>query len=112
MTTAVARNLEDLRTRGGLKGIDIANIVNVSRPTISRWSNGTSAPPIHTQTILADLRYVVDRLSDLYTPDEARLWLFAKHPELNHERAIDLILDNRSEEVLEIIDSFDAGAYL
>lgn len=112
MSTAVARNLEDLRVHGGLKGTDIANIVHVSRPTVSRWKNGTSAPPIRTQTILANLRYVVDRLSDFYSPDEIRLWLYAKHPELSRQRAIDLILDDRTEEVLAIIESFDAGAYL
>ena len=112
MSTAVARNLEELQTRGGLKGIDIANIVDVSRPTVSRWRSGTSVPPLHTQTILASLRYVVDRLSDFYSPDETRLWLYAKHPELNHQRAVDLILEDRSEEVLAIIESFEAGAYL
>ena len=111
-STAVVRNLEDLYKHGGLKGTDIANFVNVSRPTVSRWSSGISTPPIRTQTIIADLRYVVDRLSDLYAPDEIRLWLYAKQPLLNHQRAVDLILDDRSEEVLTLIERLDAGAYL
>lgn len=112
MSTAVARILDDLREKGGLKGADIANIVNVSPPTVSRWSHGKGSPPLRTQTIIADLRYVVDRLSDLYTPDEIRLWLHTRHSLLNNERAIDLINEGRTEEVLAVIERLDAGAYL
>jgi transcriptional regulator with XRE-family HTH domain len=112
MTTAVARILDDLRSRGGLQGKDIANIVDVSPATVSRWSKGTGSPSLRTQTIIADLRYVVDRLSDFYTPDETRLWLHARHPLLNGERAIDLINSGRTEEVLAIIERLDAGAYV
>ena len=112
MTNAVARILDELRDRGGLKGTDIANIVHVSPPTVSRWSRGKGTPPLHTQTVIADLRYIVDRLSDFYTPDEARLWLHAKHPLLDNERAIDLIFQGRTEQVLAVIERLDAGAYL
>jgi len=112
MSTAVARIIDDLRTRGGLQGKDIANIVDVSTATVSRWSRGTGQPSLRTQTVIADLRYVVDRLSDFYTADETRLWLHAKHPLLNGERAIDLINQDRTEEVLAVIDRLEAGAYV
>jgi transcriptional regulator with XRE-family HTH domain len=112
MTSAVARILDELRDRGGLKSTDIANIVHVSPPTVSRWSHGKGTPPLHTQTVIADLRYIVDRLSDFYTPDEARLWLHAKHPLLDNERAIDLVFQGRTEQVLAVIERLDAGAYL
>jgi transcriptional regulator with XRE-family HTH domain len=112
MTTAVARILEDLRSRGGLQGKDIANIVDASTATVSRWSNGKGSPNLRTQTIIADLRYVVDRLSDFYTPDETRLWLHSRHQLLNGERAIDLINADRTEEVLAVIERLDAGAYI
>jgi transcriptional regulator with XRE-family HTH domain len=112
MSTAVARILDDLRTHGGLQGKDIANIVDVSTATVSRWSHGNGTPNIHTQTVIADLRYVVDRLSDFYTADEARLWLHARHTLLGNERAIDLITTDRTEAVLAVIERLDAGAFL
>lgn len=109
---AIARILSDLKLRGGLKGTDIANITDVSPPTVSRWSQGRGTPPLRTQTLIADLRYVVDRLSDFYAPDEIRLWLHANHPLLGNARAIDLLHDGRTEEVLAVIERLDAGAYL
>ncbi len=112
MATAVARILDDLKVRGGLQGKDIANIVDASPATVSRWSHGKATPDLRTQTVIADLRYVVERLSDFYTADETRLWLHAGHPLLHGERAIDLINSGRTEEVLALIERLDAGAYL
>ncbi len=112
MSTAVARILEDLRGRGGLQGKDIANIVDVSPATVSRWSRGNATPGLHTQTVIAELRYVVDRLSDFYAPDETRLWLHARHPLLGGERAIDLINAGRTEAVLAVIERLESGAYV
>src|SRR5262245_61238683 len=111
MPTAVARILDDLHDKGGLQSRDIANILDVPAATVLRWSHGRATPQIHTQTVIADLRYIVDRLSDFYTPDEIRLWLHAKHPLLNGPRAIDLIKDNHPEDVLALIERLDAGAY-
>jgi transcriptional regulator with XRE-family HTH domain len=112
MSTAVARILDDLRDRGGLQNKDIANIVDVSTATVSRWSQGKATPELRTQTIISDLRYIVERLRDFYTPDETRLWLHSRHPLLNGQRAIDLIYQNRPEEVLAAIERMDAGGYL
>lgn len=108
----VARILNDLRSRGGLQDKDIANIVDVSPATVSRWAHGNGTPALRTQTVIADLRYVVDRLSDFYTPDETRLWLHLRHPLLNNERAIDLINADRTQEVRAVIALLEAGAFV
>jgi transcriptional regulator with XRE-family HTH domain len=111
MPNAVSRILDRLRDDGGLQGKDIANIVAVSPATVSRWSSGKASPDLRTQTVIAELRYVVDRLSDFYTPEETRLWLHTAHPMLNGERAIDLINAGRTQEVLAVIESLDTGAF-
>ena len=36
-------------------------MVAVSTATVSRWSNGKATPDLRTQTVVAELRYVVDR---------------------------------------------------
>ncbi len=112
MANAVARILEDLKYRGGLQGTDIANIVAVSPAMVSLWSQGRATPDLHTQTIIADLLCVVERLRDFYSPDETRLWLHSRHPLLNGERAIDFICNNLTEELLAVIERMDAGGFV
>lgn len=111
MTNAVAKMLDDLRARGGLKGTDVANIAAVSPATVSRWTAGKASPHPKTQLVISDLRYVVDRLAEFYSPDETRIWLYSKHQLLNGERAIDLIHAGRAEDVLAVIQSLDEGTY-
>jgi transcriptional regulator with XRE-family HTH domain len=111
MTNAVAKIIEDLRSRGGLKGTDVANIASVSPATVSRWTAGKALPHPKTQLVISDLRYVVDRLAEFYTPDETRLWLYSKHRLLNGERAIDLINQGEADKILAVIESLDEASY-
>ncbi len=111
MPGAVSKIIDDLKVHGGLKGMDVANIASVSPATVSRWTSGKTFPHPKTQLLISDLRYVVDRLSDFYSPEETRLWLYSMHRLLNNERAIDLIHDGRADEVVAVIESLDAGAY-
>ncbi|MCM0021562.1 MAG: DUF2384 domain-containing protein [Tagaea sp.] len=111
MPTALTRILGRLKDDGGLQGRDIANIVDVSPATVSRWASGKASPDIRTQTVIAGLRFVVDRLSDFYSPDETRLWLHASHPMLDGKRAIDLINQGRTDAVLAVIEGLESGAY-
>ena len=111
MSGAVSKILDDLRERGGLKGMDVANITAVSPATVSRWTAGKAFPHPKTQLGISDLRYVVDRLAEFYSPEETRLWLYSKHQLLNGERPIDLIHENRADEVLTVIESLSEGTY-
>ena len=111
MSAAVARLMEDLRDRGGLKGADVANFTAVSQATVSRWASGKASPHPKTQLVISDLKYVVDRLAELYTPEEARIWLYARHPLLNGARAFDLICAGEADKVLGVIESLEDGNY-
>lgn len=108
----VVQLLHGLQQTGGLKGTDIANFTDVSKATVSRWTNSQKSPHPRTQLILSDLHYVVMRLSEYYSAEEVRAWLYARHPQLEGARAIDLIHENRSEEVLNVLDRLDADVYL
>jgi transcriptional regulator with XRE-family HTH domain len=111
MANPVVKIIEDLRERGGLKGTDVANIASVSAATVSRWTSGKALPHPKTQLLISDLRYVVDRLAEFYSPEEARIWLYSRHRLLNGERPIDLIHSGRTAEVLTVIESLDEGTY-
>ncbi len=108
----VPRFIDELNSEGGLTGTDLANIAGVSKATVSRWKSGTVKPQPSTQLVLSDLHYVVGRLREYYAADEIRTWLYARHPQLAGARAIDLINQNRSEDVLRVLDRLDADVYL
>jgi uncharacterized protein (DUF2384 family) len=110
--STVARYIDELERVGGLKGTDIANITSVSKATVSRWAKGALKPRPNTQLVLSDLFYIVRRLQEYYTADEIRTWLYARHPQLDGERAIDLINSGQSERVLSVLDRLDAEVYL
>lgn len=111
MSAAVARLIEDLRERGGLRGSDVANITSVSQATVSRWAAGKASPHPKTQLVISDLKYVVDRLTEFYSPEETRIWLYAKHSLLAGQRAIDLIHEGDADRVLAVIESLEDGTY-
>jgi hypothetical protein len=110
--STVARYINELEQVGGLRGTDIANITSVSKATVSRWAKGALKPRPNTQLVLSDLHYIVGRLQEYYTADEIRIWLYARHPQLEGDRAIDLINRGQSERVLNVLDRLDAEVYL
>ena len=110
--TAVSRLVSVLKEYGGLKGRDIANMLGVSPPTVTRWSKGHGSPTIEKQTVIAELRWVAERLAEFYEPDEVRLWLQSPHPQLDGEVPYALISQGRTAEVLEIIERLDSGVFL
>jgi len=111
MGSAMVTVLDNLRERGGLKGADVANIAAVSAATVSRWTSGKALPHPKTQLLISDLRYVVDRLAEFYSPEETRVWLYSRHRLLDGKRAIDLIHDGLTEDVLAVIESLDQASY-
>ena len=112
MQSSISRHIVELTGIGGLKGADIANIMDVSKATVSRWRSGDSKPTPRNELILSDLKYIVDRLNDYYTPADIRSWLYARHPQLGGERAMDLIHNDRSIEVLAVIDRLDNSVHV
>mgnify|MGYP003700963089 FL=1 len=107
MQSAVSRYIGELADIGGLRGTDIANITDVSKATVSRWKSGDIKPQPKNELILSDLYYIVGRLNEYYAPDEVRAWLYARHPQLGGERAMDLIHNDCALDVLAVIDRLD-----
>jgi transcriptional regulator with XRE-family HTH domain len=112
VTSALAKRLESIQEHSGISGRDVAQLLDTTPQTISRWRNGQSSPqPRHLRALLT-LEWLVSQLAKYYTSDEAKLWLFSPHPLLRGQRPADLIADQRTDEVLALIDQLDSGAYI
>ena len=103
MSNAVARKLESIRAKGGLKSIDVANVLGLRPEQVSRWNQGKAFPQPDAEKALLELEYIVDELSDFYDPQEARLWLFSRQKLLDGRTPAELIQKGRAEEVRSLV---------
>lgn len=112
MSNVVGLKLELIRDRGGIRSVDVANMLNTTPETVSRWNQGRAYPRAGNERTLNDLEYIVERLSEFYSdPRTARAWLFSRHKFFDGDRPADLIQNGRVEEVLEAIQSMANHEY-
>ena len=109
--TLLARKLDDIESRTAAREREVAQMLGTTPQTLYRWRNDQVAPNReHLQRIL-DLHYVAEELSDLYEPNEARLWLFSRHQLLGGRRPAELISESQIDTVLALIAQLRDGAY-
>jgi transcriptional regulator with XRE-family HTH domain len=110
--TAIAVRLDQIRRFGGISGREVAHLLNTTPETVSRWRTGKTEPQPDRRDSLLRLEWLVTELAELYSPEEARLWLFSPHKRLSGERPVDLITRGQTEDVLRIIAQLKDGAYV
>lgn len=109
--TALARKLDVIRSKGGLKNTDVANLLDTRPETVSRWNQGKAHPHASTEKALLELEYIVDQLSDFYTPDQARQFVFARQRLLDGRSPAELIRQGSIDEVLLLVNQLRDGVY-
>ena len=102
----IAEKLELLRRRAMIRAVDVANMLGTTPETVSRWNRGRAYPRPRKESLLLDLEYIVERLSEFYSdPKTARTWMYSRHKYFNGLRPADLVQEGRIEEVLEAIQT-------
>lgn len=109
---AIARKLDAIKEKGRMSAMDVANFLNIRPETVSRWRQGKAFPRPDAQKRLMELEYIVDQLSDIYKPDEARLWLYSRQKLLAGDIPAALIQAGRTDEVLAVIDQLREGVFI
>jgi transcriptional regulator with XRE-family HTH domain len=112
MPTAVANRLNRIKELGGIKGREVAQLLDTTPETVSRWQTGKVEPQPPILNRLLTLEWLVEELSQFYEPPEARLWLFAPHRLLNGKRPAERIQEGRLDDVLAVISQLRDGAYV
>jgi transcriptional regulator with XRE-family HTH domain len=112
MASALAKRLDNIREKSGIKSREVAQLLSTTPQTVSRWQSGQASPQPRSLERLLTLEWLADQLSQFYSPDEARLWLFSPHSLLDGARPAELITEGRAEDVLRIIDQLQSSTYL
>jgi len=112
MATALKAKLDTILQKGGIKQRDVAQLLDTSPQTISRWQTGQASPQPRKLQLLLTLEWLMQQLSQFYDPPEAQLWLLSHHAALDGQRPADLISSGRIDEVLRLIDQLQSGAYV
>jgi len=110
MSGAVAVRLESIQQKAGISSREVADLIGTTPQTVSRWRRSRVQPAQDRLRVLLDLDWLASQLADFYEPDEARLWLFSRHPLLEGDRPYDRIKEGRIDDVLALIDQLRSGA--
>ena len=112
MSAAVGNRIASIRERGGIKSRDIAQLLNTTPETVSRWQSGKVEPQSERLQTLLVLEWLVTQLAEFYGPGEARLWLFAPHRLLRGESPAVRIRSGGINDVLALLAHFRDGAHV
>jgi len=112
VASAVAGRLDSIRDRGGIKSREVAQLLDTTPQTVSRWRTGKAEPQPDRLQRLLTLEWLLGELAEFYEPQEARLWLFAPHRLLGGERPADRIQQGKLDDVLALIAQLRDGAYV
>jgi transcriptional regulator with XRE-family HTH domain len=112
VASAVAVRLDSIRDRGGIKSREVAQLLDTTPQTVSRWRTGKVEPQPDRLQRLLTLEWLLGELAEFYEPQEARLWLFAPHRLLGGERPADRIQQGKLDDVLALIAQLRDGAFV
>jgi len=112
MSNALAVRIDSIKGNAGIKSRDIANFLGTTPETVSRWLTGKVDPQPERLKKLLMLEWLMDRLAQFYTPDQARLWLFSPHKLLGGETPAEFLEKDNFDEVLALIDQLGDSAYI
>jgi transcriptional regulator with XRE-family HTH domain len=112
MTTALARKIESIRNGAAVSNRVIAELLDTTPETVSRWVNGKVDPKRESLQRLLELEFFISELSEFYAPDEAHLWLLSPHKLLDGASPADRIKEGRTDEVFALLDQLRSGAYV
>ena len=110
--SAIAKKLETITSKGGMRLVDVANVLQTRPETVSRWNQGKAFPQANNEKQLLELGWIIEQLAEFYSPREARLWLFSRQKLLDGKIPADLISENKSEEVLSVINKLREAVFI
>lgn len=107
-----AAQVSRLRARLSASQEQLAHLLGVSWPSVSRWERGVSRPDPNTAEKLGRLADVLKMLDGVVVKEDVRPWLQSPHPGLRGHRPVDLLSNAYGlEEVRDLIESIKSGQH-
>lgn len=108
---SVARLIASARDSAGLTNAELADAVGIGSRQLQNWAAGQSQPASSEKLRrLLDLKYVLELVEEIYGDDEAAtMWLHGRNRLLDGQRPLDLITNNRADEVIGLLDRIADG---
>ena len=111
--TSIAGKLDGIQDAIGVTGAEVAQILQTTPETVSRWRVGRASPRQKSLEHLLRLDWLAVELSELYDTQGARIWLYSNQPMLKGERPVDLISQGKegAHQVLAVINQLKDSAF-
>jgi putative toxin-antitoxin system antitoxin component (TIGR02293 family) len=109
--TETKGRLAAVMDKAGLEPVDIARILDKPPRSISRWLNEDVQPRWESRERLLELIYVIERLTQVVTPEASQDWLFTPNAALEHKKPVELLRSGSFKEVLALIDAIGEGVF-
>jgi len=112
MASALATRLDSIKERAGIKSREVAQLLDTTPETVSRWRQGRAEPQPDRLNRLLTLEWLVTELAEFYSPAEAKLWLYSKNRLFGGDTPAQRIHDGKLDDVLAVIEQLKTGAYV
>lgn len=90
---------------------DLAELVGVSRSSVSRWRDGSDTPSEPHGALLLDLDYILGQYAQHYPAVRFREWFTSANAFLNGTRPHDVLLVEGPTRVIEALHAEVAGSF-
>jgi hypothetical protein len=104
-----SRIVENVR-QAALTTAEIAAIVGVDERQVYNWASRASKPRGQNKDRLLEVKYIVEALGEIYTPEGIDIWLHGRNRSLRGEKPIDLLTAGDFKTVIAAIDRLKTGA--
>jgi transcriptional regulator with XRE-family HTH domain len=109
----VAKKLESIGEKGGVSGREIAELLETTAETVSRWKSGRIEPQKDRLERILELDWLMEKLSVIYPdPRDARMWLLSRHKLLQGDTPANRIQKGKIDDVLDLVAQLEDGAYI
>lgn len=88
----------------------LAELLDVDPAQVSRWLRGQGIDEVNAERVDL-LELAMSRLLRMYSLDVAHRWLLGLNPHLGDRRPIDVIRQQRTQELIDALSQERAGSY-